>query len=88
MEVAITKYMAPNMALLVDTSNNESVVYMMGPILYAKTHDGDWEVRDSVLELIKTYANIAKSKFKLVILLKLLYNIIIIIVIVIIFYWN
>lgn len=53
--------MAPHMALLVDC-HNDSVINIMGPLLYAKTHDGNWEVRDSALEIVKTYTHIAKSK--------------------------
>lgn len=60
MEIGIAKYMSPNMALLVDTT--DTVMNITGPILYAKTHDGDWEVRDSALEIIKTISHFAKSK--------------------------
>lgn len=69
MDIALTKYMAPNMALLVDTTN-DTVMNIMGPILYAKTHDSDWEVRDSALELLKTISYFAKSMFCFVIFLK------------------
>nr|CAH7768175.1 unnamed protein product [Callosobruchus chinensis] len=61
-DVAISKYMSPNMALLIDKVH-DSVMGLLGPMLYAKLHDIHWEVRDSALEVICTITRISNKKF-------------------------
>ncbi|CAH2003808.1 unnamed protein product [Acanthoscelides obtectus] len=61
-DVAISKYMSPNMALLIDKVH-DSVMGLLGPMLYAKLHDVHWEVRDSALEVICTITRISNKKF-------------------------
>ncbi|KAJ8977091.1 hypothetical protein NQ317_003645 [Molorchus minor] len=60
-EVAIAKYMVPNMALLID--NIDHTMALVGPMLYAKLHDSSWEVRDTALEVLCTISRNAKENF-------------------------
>nr|CAH7755576.1 unnamed protein product [Callosobruchus chinensis] len=42
---------------------HDSVMGLLGPMLYAKLHDIHWEVRDSALEVICTITRISNKKF-------------------------
>jgi len=50
-KIAIANFMPPNLALLV---NSDSHMNEIGPTLFKRLHDSNWEVRDSVLELYST----------------------------------
>lgn len=50
--------MPPNLALLVDSDSNMNE---LGPTLFRKLHDPNWEVRDSVLEVMNTIAIISED---------------------------
>ncbi|KAJ8953909.1 hypothetical protein NQ318_019149 [Aromia moschata] len=60
-DIAITKYMSPSMALLIDNVDNSSLA-LTGPLLYAKLHDGNWEVRDTALEVLCTISTSERKK--------------------------
>ncbi|KAG5882254.1 hypothetical protein JTB14_014951 [Gonioctena quinquepunctata] len=59
---SISKYMSPQMALLIDNVD-DSIIKPFASMLYTKLHDGEWEVRDSAIELILTMAKTANTKF-------------------------
>lgn len=60
---ATSKYMAPNLALLVDRIS-DSTIALMGPLLYAKLFDDMKEVKMAALDVISTIARMAgTSKF-------------------------
>ncbi|XP_046751151.1 uncharacterized protein LOC124414218 [Diprion similis] len=59
-KLAIQNFMAPNLALLVQS---DSLTNEMQPVLYKRVHDPNWEVRDSVLEVINTIATISEDKY-------------------------
>ncbi|XP_066588058.1 uncharacterized protein [Prorops nasuta] len=59
-KLAIHNFMPPNLALLVDS---DSHMNELGPVLYKRLHDPNWEVRDSVLEVLSTIAIISKDKY-------------------------
>lgn len=59
-KLAIKNFMAPNLALLV---HSDSPTDEMGPVLFKRMHDPNWEVRDSVLEVISTIATISEDKY-------------------------
>ncbi|CAH0563702.1 unnamed protein product [Brassicogethes aeneus] len=61
-EISISKYMAPNMVLLIDNTNG-STLELMPPLLYTKLHDPSWEVRDSTLEVLCSIAENAIQRF-------------------------
>lgn len=63
-EIAVSKYMTPNMVLLVDI-NKDSAIGMIGTLLYGKLHDPTWEVRDSALEVLRTISENAVSSKRL-----------------------
>ncbi|XP_057318159.1 uncharacterized protein LOC130663104 [Microplitis mediator] len=58
--LAIENFMPPNLALLV---NGESHMNNIGPTLYKRLHDGNWEVRDSALEVLHVIANISEITY-------------------------
>ncbi|XP_044272402.1 uncharacterized protein LOC123016210 isoform X10 [Tribolium madens] len=60
--IATAKYMAPNLALLLD-STSDSTIALMGPLLYAKLCDEVKEVKMAALEVICTMARMSGSKF-------------------------
>lgn len=60
-DIAIAKYMSPNMILLIDKMNEDYSMPYLGPLLYAKLHDINWEVRDSALEVLCTIGHNAKT---------------------------
>lgn len=59
-KLAIHNFMPPNLALLVDS---DSHMYDIGPTLFKRLHDPNWEVRDSVLEVLNTIATISEDKY-------------------------
>lgn len=52
--------MPPNLALLVESDSNMNDI---GTTLYKRLHDQNWEVRDSVLEVLTTIATISENKY-------------------------
>ncbi|KAF7267539.1 hypothetical protein GWI33_019245 [Rhynchophorus ferrugineus] len=62
LDVAISKHMSPDMALLLD-NHKDSVVAQTGSLLYTKCHDGAWEIRDSALEVLRTLSFNANTRF-------------------------
>ncbi|XP_044272397.1 uncharacterized protein LOC123016210 isoform X5 [Tribolium madens] len=61
MNIAIAKYMSPNMALLVDNTK-DSTVNLLGPLLYSKLLD-ILDVKLAALEVICTLGRMSRSKF-------------------------
>ncbi|CAL1678631.1 unnamed protein product [Lasius platythorax] len=59
-ELAIHNFMPPNLALLVDSDSHMNGI---GPMLFKRLHDPNWEVRDSVLEVLNTIATISEDKY-------------------------
>lgn len=57
-QLSVEHFMAPNLALLVDTLSG-SDMQKLGPMIVKRLHDSNWEVRDSVLELLTSIANIS-----------------------------
>lgn len=53
-KLAIHNFMPPNLVLLVETDSNMNEI---GPTLFKRLHDPNWEVRDSVLENIQHSKN-------------------------------
>lgn len=51
LQLSITKYMTPNLALLVDRTSDCSL-NQLGPLLKTKLLDDDWEIRNSSLEVL------------------------------------
>ena len=58
--LSIAKYMAPNLALLVNRTS-DSALSLLGPMLNTRLHDLNWEVRDSALEVVNTISEIANK---------------------------
>uniref|UniRef100_A0A6V7KX89 Uncharacterized protein n=1 Tax=Bracon brevicornis TaxID=1563983 RepID=A0A6V7KX89_9HYME len=58
--LAIHNFMPPTLALLVET---DASMNSLGPTLYKRLHDQNWEVRDSVLEVLITIATISEDKY-------------------------
>ncbi|KAK2575840.1 hypothetical protein KPH14_007215 [Odynerus spinipes] len=59
-KLAIQNFMPPNLALLIDSDSHMNEI---GPTLYKRLHDLNWEVRDSVLEVLNTIAIISEDKY-------------------------
>lgn len=57
-QLSVEHFMAPNLALLVDTLSG-SDIQKLGPMIMKRLHDSNWEVRDTVLELLASMANIS-----------------------------
>lgn len=57
--LSITKFMSPNLALLVDQGSNN--MDALGPLLYMKLHDRVWEVRDTALEIVQSLCSISQT---------------------------
>lgn len=57
-QLSVEHFMAPNLALLVDTMSG-SDMQKLGPMILKRLHDSNWEVRDTVLELLTSIANIS-----------------------------
>lgn len=59
-KLAIHNFMPPNLALLVDSDSHMNEI---GPLLFKRLHDPNWEVRDSVLEVLNTIATISEDTY-------------------------
>ncbi|XP_078035209.1 integrator complex assembly factor Brat1 [Augochlora pura] len=59
-KLAIQNFMPPNLALLVEADSHMNEI---GPTLFKRLHDVNWEVRDSVLEVLTTIAVISECKY-------------------------
>lgn len=57
-QLSVEHFLAPNLALLVDTMTG-SDMQKLGPVILKRMHDNNWEVRDSTLELLSSIANIS-----------------------------
>ncbi|XP_044733633.1 uncharacterized protein LOC123296236 [Chrysoperla carnea] len=62
-QLGIENFMAPNLALLMDSIECSSALTDLGPLLYQRLHDVQWEIRDSVLEVLHTLIVISERKF-------------------------
>lgn len=63
-QLGIENFMAPNLALLMDSIECSSALTDLGPLLYQRLHDVQWEIRDSVLEVLHTLIVISEcSKY-------------------------
>lgn len=62
-QLSIEHFLAPNLALLVDTLQG-SGMEQLGPVIYRKLHDTAWEIRDSALELLASMVQISKMSKK------------------------
>jgi hypothetical protein len=58
--IATAKYMAPNLALLLD-SRADWTTALLGPLLYAKLLDEAVEVKEAALEVIRTMTKMSNS---------------------------
>lgn len=67
-QLSVEHFMAPNLALLVDTLSG-SDMQKLGPTIMKRLHDVNWEVRDTVLELLASMANISLASESCVFLL-------------------
>ncbi|XP_076240863.1 integrator complex assembly factor Brat1 [Calliopsis andreniformis] len=59
-KLSIQNFMPPNLVLLVETDSHMNEI---GPTLFKRLHDVNWEVRDSVLEVLNTIAIISEDKY-------------------------
>ncbi|XP_076748688.1 integrator complex assembly factor Brat1 [Xylocopa sonorina] len=59
-KLAIQNFMPPNLVLLIETDSHMNEI---GPTLFRRLHDINWEVRDSVLEVLNTIATISEDKY-------------------------
>ncbi|XP_043258227.1 uncharacterized protein LOC122400707 isoform X1 [Colletes gigas] len=59
-KLAIQNFMPPNLVLLVETDSHMNDI---GPTLFKRLHNANWEVRDSVLEVLNTIATISEDKY-------------------------
>lgn len=67
LQLSIDHFLAPNLALLMDTLAG-SDMQNLGPVILKRLHDTNWEVRDSTLEVLATTASISKLSQYIVIL--------------------
>jgi BRCA1-associated ATM activator 1 len=58
-QLAIKKFLSPNLALLVDNAHT-SVIGEVGKNVYEKLHDLNWDIRDSAIELLYVVTDIAE----------------------------
>ncbi|XP_058812065.1 uncharacterized protein LOC131676779 [Topomyia yanbarensis] len=61
-QLSIEYFLAPNLALLMDNLNGSGLEFV-GRVIYKRLHDGNWEVRDSALELLASIVEISEIKF-------------------------
>ncbi|GAB0095115.1 uncharacterized protein DMENIID0001_104570 [Sergentomyia squamirostris] len=61
-QLSIEHFLAPNLALLVDTLKG-SAMEGLGAMIFKKLHDNSWETRDSTLELLSAMVTISEQKF-------------------------
>lgn len=57
-QLAVEYFLAPNLALLVDSLAG-SDMQKLGPMILKRLHDNNWEIRDSVLELLASISSIS-----------------------------
>lgn len=57
-KLAIENFMQPNLALLVDLGPHSKE---LGPMLFKRLHDVNWEVQDSALEVLNTMAIVSEE---------------------------
>lgn len=57
-KLAIQNFMPPDLVLLTETDSHMNEI---GPTLFKRLHDVNWEVRDSVLEVLNTIAIISED---------------------------
>lgn len=57
-QLCVEYFLAPNLALLVDTMAG-SEMQKLGPNILKRMHDPNWEVRDSAIELLTSLAKIS-----------------------------
>ncbi|XP_022905992.1 uncharacterized protein [Onthophagus taurus] len=62
LNLSISKYMSPNLTLLLDNTQ-DSCLNQLGPLLLNNLSDLNWEIRDSALEVLKTILDFSYSKF-------------------------
>lgn len=60
LQYAIEQYMSPNLALLVDRTQDSSL-HMVGPLLVTKLQDDDWEIRQGGLGVLRTICELSHS---------------------------
>lgn len=60
LQFAIEKYMSPNLALLVDRTQDSALI-MLGPLLVSKLQDSDWEIRESGLRVLTTICELSHN---------------------------
>ncbi|RZC33916.1 hypothetical protein BDFB_014214 [Asbolus verrucosus] len=56
--IAIAKYMSPNLALLVDSAT-DSTVALLGPLLYLKLRDDEPKVKETALDVVCTISRMS-----------------------------
>lgn len=56
--LAIENFMPPNMVLLINSNDHMDQV---GETLFKRLHDVNWEIRDSVLEVLNSIVTISKE---------------------------
>lgn len=62
-KLVVVKFMSPNLILLLTPSEGSSFECLM-PLLYKRMHDPNWEIRDSCVEAVTVFAELADtSKF-------------------------
>ncbi|XP_051174019.1 uncharacterized protein LOC127289847 [Leptopilina boulardi] len=59
-KLAIQNFMPPHLALLVDSDSHMNYI---GPTLFKRLHNPNWEVVDSVFEVLNTMATISEDKY-------------------------
>lgn len=57
--LSISKYMSPNLALLVET--NDSTMHYIGTLLYSKLRDSDYEVRKAAHDVLLSISENAET---------------------------
>ncbi|KAG8227375.1 hypothetical protein J437_LFUL000383, partial [Ladona fulva] len=62
MKRCIEDFIPPNLALLINSVSNSSLS-QLGPLLAKRIHDPNWEVKDSVFEVLECISNISDIKF-------------------------
>lgn len=58
LKLSIEKYMSPNLALLVDRTNDSSLS-QLGPLLHLKLKENHWQIRDGSLQVLLTISELA-----------------------------
>lgn len=61
-QISIEHFLAPNLALLMDTLHGSGIEHL-GPMILKRLHDNCWETRDTALELLTSVVEISEMKF-------------------------